>query len=109
MLVAGAPFIVSFSNRCFPTTAVAIWQAIDTDEQVALIRLYLERAGLSATVADAVADGRYGDLPIAVTGLACFRWRRAIPFNRGQVRVSTHGSVRSATWPGVFRGTAAQS
>ncbi len=27
VLVAGAPLIVSFSNRCFPTKAVAVWLA----------------------------------------------------------------------------------
>ena len=25
----GAPLVVSFSNRCFPTKAVLIWQALD--------------------------------------------------------------------------------
>lgn len=70
VLVADAPFIVSFSNRCFPTKAVAIWQALGTDGQVALIRLYLERTGFSAIVAEVVADGRHGDPLIAVTGLA---------------------------------------
>ena len=29
VLRTGAPFIITFSNRCFPTKAVAIWQALD--------------------------------------------------------------------------------
>lgn len=37
--------VVSFSNRCFPTSAVAIWRAIGTDVHVALVRLYIEKAG----------------------------------------------------------------
>ena len=28
VLRPGAPFVVSFSNRCFPTKAVAIWQVV---------------------------------------------------------------------------------
>ena len=28
VLRPGAPFVVSFSNRCFPTKAVAIWQIV---------------------------------------------------------------------------------
>ena len=45
VLRPGAPFVVSFSNRCFPTKAVAIWRALDDDGRAALVRLYLERAG----------------------------------------------------------------
>ena len=70
VLAAGAPFIVSFSNRCFPTKAVAIWHALDTNGHAALIRLYLDRAGFSAVQADLLADGRVGDPLVAVTGRA---------------------------------------
>ncbi len=45
VLRAGAPLVISFSNRCFPTKAVAIWQALDGAEQQALVSLYLTRAG----------------------------------------------------------------
>jgi hypothetical protein len=34
VLVPGAPFIVSFSNRCFPTKAVAIWRSLDTNGHI---------------------------------------------------------------------------
>jgi SAM-dependent methyltransferase len=40
-LSKGAPFIVSFSNRCFPTKAIAIWRALDPAGHAALIALYL--------------------------------------------------------------------
>ncbi len=70
VLVADAPFIVSFSNRCFPTKAVAIWRALDTDGHAALVKLYLERAGFSAIRVDLLADGRTGDPLLAVTGRA---------------------------------------
>ena len=45
VLTPDSPFIVSLSNRCFPTKAVVIWQSLDTNGHTALIRLYLERAG----------------------------------------------------------------
>lgn len=39
VLVPDAPFVVSFSNRCFPAKAVAIWRSLDTGGQAALVRL----------------------------------------------------------------------
>lgn len=65
-----APFIVSFSNRCFPTKAVAIWRALDTDGHAALVTLYLRRAGFSRVKVDVLADGRASDPLVAVTGAA---------------------------------------
>ena len=70
VLVADGPFIVSFSNRCFPTKAVAIWRALDIDGHEALVKLYLERAGFSAVQVDVLANGQAGDPLIAVTGRA---------------------------------------
>ena len=37
VLRPGAPFVVSFSNRCFPTKAVAIWQSIPGPDQQRLV------------------------------------------------------------------------
>ncbi|TXM74534.1 methyltransferase domain-containing protein [Methylobacterium sp. WL69] len=48
VLVPGAPVIITFSNRCFPTKAVAIWQALGGDDHARLIALYLQHAGFSA-------------------------------------------------------------
>ena len=45
VLRPGAPFIVSFSNRCFPTKAVAVWLGTTDPQHVALVRAYFERAG----------------------------------------------------------------
>lgn len=70
VLVRDAPFIVSFSNRCFPTKAVAIWQALDIAGRAALVKLYLERAGFSAVTVDLLADGTRGDPLVAITGRA---------------------------------------
>ena len=70
VLVAGAPFVVSFSNRCFPTKAVAIWRSLDTSGHAALIRLYLERAGFAEVAVEVLSDGRASDPLIAVIGRA---------------------------------------
>ena len=70
VLAPAAPFLVSFSNRCFPTKAVAIWRSLDTSGHAALVRLYLERAGFSQITVDVLADGCAGDPLIAVTGRA---------------------------------------
>ena len=53
VLRAGGPIVVSFSNRCFPTKAVAIWRAGGDDAHRRLVRAYLERTGFTA-VSDAV-------------------------------------------------------
>lgn len=47
VLRPGAPLVITFSNRCFPTKAVAIWQALDGKEQQDLVALYLTRAGFA--------------------------------------------------------------
>jgi SAM-dependent methyltransferase len=45
VLRPGAPFVVAFSNRCFPTKAVAVWHATSDAQHVALVRAYFESAG----------------------------------------------------------------
>lgn len=39
VLRADAPFVVSFSNRFFPTKAVAVWRALDAPGHADLIEL----------------------------------------------------------------------
>jgi len=41
----GGPLVITFSNRCFPTKAVAIWQALDDGGHARLIERYLQDAG----------------------------------------------------------------
>jgi SAM-dependent methyltransferase len=41
------PLVVSFSNRCFWTKAVAIWRALGDEGHVALVERYLRRAGFA--------------------------------------------------------------
>lgn len=50
----GAPLVVTFSHRCFPTKAVALWQALDAEGQQRLVSLYMSRAGLIAIETGAV-------------------------------------------------------
>jgi SAM-dependent methyltransferase len=40
-----APFVVAFSNRCFPTKAVAVWLDTTDEQHMTLVRAYFEKAG----------------------------------------------------------------
>jgi hypothetical protein len=42
-----APVIVSFSNRCFWTKAVAVWRGLDDAGHARLVELYLRTAGFA--------------------------------------------------------------
>jgi SAM-dependent methyltransferase len=44
ILAPGAPVVITFSNRCFPTKAVAIWQALDDAGHAQLVTGYLQAA-----------------------------------------------------------------
>jgi SAM-dependent methyltransferase len=45
VLRANAPFVVAFSNRCFPTKAVAAWLYASDEQHTTLVRRYFEAAG----------------------------------------------------------------
>ncbi len=45
VLRPGAPFVITFSNRCFPTKAVAAWRALDGDGHAALVTEYARQSG----------------------------------------------------------------
>jgi hypothetical protein len=70
VLRPGAPFIVSFSNRCFWTKAVAIWRSLDISRQAGLVGLYAERAGFASVDARLLAHGRGSDPLVAVIARA---------------------------------------
>ena len=44
ILRPGSPCIVSFSNRCFPTKAVAIWHHLNDTDHGKLVEYYFEEA-----------------------------------------------------------------
>ena len=68
-LRSGGCFVVTFSNRCFPTKAVRIWRSLGMSEQAALVQLYMTRAGFDLVKTDILADGSAGDPLIAITGV----------------------------------------
>lgn len=45
VLVPGGPVVISFSNRCFPSKAVAVWHSLDDRGRMALVLRYLHAAG----------------------------------------------------------------
>ncbi len=67
VLRPGAPLVVTFSNRCFPTKAVAIWRALDGAGQQRLMALAMRDAGFAATELRAAVPRR-GDPIWAVIG-----------------------------------------
>ena len=67
VLKPGAAFVVSFSNRCFPTKAVAIWQALSGPDQQRLVGSYMQAAGFNK-VADHASTPMQGDPLWVVVG-----------------------------------------
>ncbi len=45
VLVPGGPVVITFSNRCFPTKAVAVWHQLDDQGRLELVGRYLKEAG----------------------------------------------------------------
>jgi hypothetical protein len=68
VLKPGAPLVISFSNRCFPTKAVAIWRALDGAGHARLIELYLRRSGFAQTQVHQLAEGWRSDPLTVVVG-----------------------------------------
>jgi ubiquinone/menaquinone biosynthesis C-methylase UbiE len=61
VLKPGAPLVVTYSNRCFPTKAVRIWTALDARERAALIATYFQRTHAFGEVSAADAAGATQD------------------------------------------------
>jgi SAM-dependent methyltransferase len=68
VLRPGAPFMVSFSNRCFPTKAVAIWRAFAGPDQQRLVGAYMREAGFGRVIDQAWTPAA-GDPLWVVTGI----------------------------------------
>ncbi len=60
VLKPGAPFIVSFSNRCFPTKAVAIWKMTDDKQHMELVAQYFAQSGGWQDIQAQFKPGRRG-------------------------------------------------
>src|ERR687894_312073 len=50
VLKPGAPLVITFSNRCFPTKAVAVWHRLDDRGHMRLVERYLKEAGNFANI-----------------------------------------------------------
>jgi len=71
VLKPGAPLAITFSNRCFPTKAVHLWQALKDEDHAKLVSLYLERAGFARIEARTLLAPQRGADPLwAVIGRA---------------------------------------
>ncbi len=70
VLKAGAPLIITFSNRCFPTKAVEIWHRLDDAGHMRLVEDYLRIAGNFRTVSSLDRSPRrlFSDPLYAVVG-----------------------------------------
>jgi ubiquinone/menaquinone biosynthesis C-methylase UbiE len=45
VLKSNGVFVVSFSNRCFPNKAVAVWMASSDEQHIALVGQYFQMSG----------------------------------------------------------------
>ena len=45
VLRPGGVFLVSFSNRCFPTKAVRVWRATNDNDHIEMVASYIRHAG----------------------------------------------------------------
>lgn len=68
VLRPGAPFIVTFSNRMFPTKAVAIWTEANETQRVGLVDLYFTRSARYERIEVIDHSGGAGDPIWAVLG-----------------------------------------
>ena len=66
VLKPGGPFVITFSNRCFPQKAVALWRATTDEQHVALVETYFAMAeGFTGTASRVFAPAQ-GDPLFAV-------------------------------------------
>lgn len=74
VLKPGAPVVISFSNRCFPTKAVSIWHQLDDEGHLRLVETYLKDAGNFSDIHSLDRSPRrlFSDPLYAVVGRACF-------------------------------------
>lgn len=70
VLKPGAPLVISFSNRCFPTKAVALWLNLHPRDHARLVDLYLRAAGFADVQTHILRDGGASDPMTAVVGRA---------------------------------------
>ncbi|MCE7984792.1 MAG: class I SAM-dependent methyltransferase [Caldilinea sp. CFX5] len=66
VLKPGGVFVVSFSNRCFPTKAIAVWASTSDKQHTELVEYYFDAAGNWTTPQTAAHTPRGSDPLYAV-------------------------------------------
>lgn len=66
VLKPGGVFVVSFSNRCFPTKAIAVWASTSDKQHTELVEYYFDAAGNWTTPQTAAHTPRQSDPLYAV-------------------------------------------
>jgi SAM-dependent methyltransferase len=84
VLRVGAPVVITFSNRCFPSKAVAIWHRLDDEGHMRLVERYLEEAGNFHNIRSLDRSPRrlFSDPLYAVVGESTFLHLAASQFAR---------------------------
>lgn len=69
VLRPGAPFVATFSNRCFPTKAIALWHALDGADRAAYVAAAMDEAGFARVeTREVLPEDGVGDPLWAVIG-----------------------------------------
>lgn len=71
VLKPAAPFVVTFSNRMFPTKAVLAWRASDDEAHIRLVQSYFRQAGNFAEAQVCTYQPLQGDPLFAVWAKKC--------------------------------------
>ena len=77
VLRPGGVFIVSFSNRCFPTKAVRVWRSTSDEDHIELVASYMHHAGGLAGVRGGLSNA--DDSPPADPLFAVFSYKGPEP------------------------------
>ena len=75
ILRPGAPFIVTFSNRMFPTKAVAIWQGANDQQRVGIVMRYFAESGAFENIEVFDRSHREGPPSDPLWGVAGYRMK----------------------------------
>jgi len=76
VLKPGRPFIVTFSNRMFPTKAIALWQQAGSDQRVAIVMRYFADSGVFENIEVFDRSSREGPPSDPVWGVAGYKRKR---------------------------------
>lgn len=76
VLRSGAPFIVTFSNRMFPTKAVAIWHGANEQQRVQIVTRYFAESGAFENIEIIDRSHRDGPPSDPIWGVAGNRIKR---------------------------------